>query len=134
MTTLLALGPHQFEIIGLNYQSLQRETKAHWASIERFGGYAARQFTGLGPDSTTISGLLFPDELGGWNEYEAIRATQAQGRAVMMVGFGANASGRVFGRVVIESISDTQDHINRRGIGRQMQFSINVAPYIGGPF
>ena len=90
MTVLLVLGPHVFEILPLNYQSLDRTTSATWASIPRFGGRAAKQFTGLGADDlTTISGLMFPEEFGGRGQYEAIRATQGLGIPVMMLGFGA---------------------------------------------
>lgn len=134
MSALLGLGPHVFTIIGLNYQQLERETTATWATIERFGGQAARQFTGLGPDSTTINGLLFPDELGGRGGYEAIRASQSAGRPLMMIGFGANAMGRVFGRIVLETVSDTQTHIGRDGQGKMVEFSVTVSPNGGGLF
>lgn len=134
MTALLSLGQSVFQIIGLNYQKLSTQTTANWAAIERFGGQSARQFTGLGPDSTTIDGLLFPDELGGRGQYEAIRRTQGRGRPVMMIGFGANSSGKIFGNVVIEEVSDTQTHIARHGGGKMLEFSITVAPYGGGFF
>ena len=127
---LLRLGNHSFEIIGLNYQSLSRTTTAHWVPIARFGGKAAKQFTGKGADDkATISGLLFPEEFGGREEYEAIRLTQGQGRPVMMVGFGANGAGRIFGKVCIETVSDTQDYISPNGQGKKQQFSIQISPY-----
>jgi len=131
---LLALGPHIFEIVGLNYQKLERESQAVWPAIKRFGGHAARQFTGLGPDSQTVNGLLFPDEFGGRGEYEAIRATQSRGSPVMMVGFSGATLGRVFGLVIIETVSDTQFHIDRSGAGKQLEFSVTVSPYGGSAF
>lgn len=131
MTALLALGPHIFEILPLNYQRLERETNAVWASVPRFGAEAARQFTGLGDDSFRIDGLLFPHEFGGRAEYEAIRATQRSGLPVMMAGLGTATAVRIFGLVVILNVSDEQTHIGRDGQGRVLSFSIELAPYGG---
>ncbi|MBA4783657.1 MAG: phage tail protein [Rhizobiales bacterium] len=129
MVPLLALGPHIFEIMPLNYQELERETVAQWASIPRFGQRSARQFVGLGDDQMTISGLIFPEALGGRENYEAIRLTQGRGVAVSLVGMGASQIARPFGKVVILSVSDTQSVIGPDGQGRVLSFYIDVAPY-----
>jgi len=134
MTALLALGPHIFEILPLNYQQIERETRAEWASIARFGARSARQFTGLGDDSLTISGLIFPEEFGGRSDYEAIRLTQAAGIPLMMAGMGASTTARIFGLVVVLSVSDTQTSIGPDGQGRVLEFSVEVAPYGGSAF
>lgn len=133
MSVLLVLGPHVFEILPLNYQQLERTTTANWASIPRFGGRAARQFTGYGGgDGLTISGLMFPEEFGGRARFEAIRATQGLGIPFMMAGLGAITGGRIFGLVCIETVSDTQTHIAPNGQGRVLDFSIEVSPYGDG--
>lgn len=131
MSALLQLGPHTFSILPLNYQQLERETVAKWASVPRFGQMAARQFTGLGDDSTTISGLIFPEEFGGRTEYEALRLTQAAGVPVILAGMGAASLARVFGLVVLLSVSDTQSYIGPTGEGRMLEFSVELAPYGG---
>lgn len=129
---LLALGPHMFEIAPLNFQQIERSTEALWPTISRFGGRPGRQFTGYGDDRLTISGLLFPDEMGGRAEYEAIRVTQAAAQPVLMLGWATGLSAAsVFGRVVILSVKDTQSLINRQGFGRKIEFSIEVAPFSG---
>jgi len=131
---LLSLGPHVFEIAPLNFQAIERTTEALWPAISRFGGAPGRQFTGFGEDPITISGLLYPDELGGRAEFEAIRATQRAARPVLMVGWAA-ASGmaaRIFGQVVILAVSDQQTAINRSGAGRRLAYDIEVAPFGNG--
>lgn len=130
---LLALGPHVFEIAPLNFQQIERSTEALWPTISRFGGRPGRQFTGYGEDSITITGLLFPDEMGGRAEYEAIRVTQAAAKPVLMLGWatGLSMAASLFGRVVILNVQDTQSIINRQGFGRKIEFSIDVAPYHG---
>ena len=130
---LLALGPNMFEIAPLNFQSIERTTEAVWAAIPRFGAAPGRQFTGYGEDPIRISGLLFPDELGGRGEFEAIRLTQQAARPVTMMGWaGSGMAARIFGLVVILSVSDQQTSINRQGVGRRLSFDIEVAPFVGG--
>lgn len=126
---LLLLGRVTFDILPLNFQELERETVAKWASIPRFGQRAARQFTGLGDDETTINGLIFPEEFGGRARYEVIRVEQAAGRPVMMMGLASATRVRSFGQVVILSVSDTQSHIAPNGQGRVLKFSVKVSPY-----
>ena len=129
---LLALGDNIFEIEPLNFQEIERTTVAKWPAVPRFGTRPARQFTGYGEHKVTIRGLLFPEAIGGREEYEAVRATQAAARPVSLIGFASSTKGRVFGLVVILSVSDTQDHIGPDGGGRRLSFDIECAPYGGG--
>ena len=133
MTPLLALGPHIFEIAPLNFQEIERDTEAKWPAISRFGGRPGRQFTGSGEDPITISGLLFPEELGGRDEFEAIRTTQRAAKPVLLVGWSVAVStaAQIFGRVVILRIRDRQTVISRSGHGRRLSFDIEVAPFPG---
>ncbi|OKP66783.1 phage tail protein [Ensifer adhaerens] len=133
MTPLLALGPHMFEIAPLNYQQIVRDTEAKWPAISRFGGRPGRQFTGYGEDPITISGLLYPDEIGGRREFEAIRATQKAARPVLLMGWSSDilTAAQLIGRVVILRVGDTQSAIGRHGMGRRVEFDIEVAPFVG---
>lgn len=130
MTPLLALGPHIFEIAPLNYQEISRDTEAKWPAINRFGSRPGRQFTGYGEDTIVISGLLFPDELGGREEFEAIRLTQKAAKPILMMGWSSavKTAAQLFGRVVILRVGDTQSAIGRHGMGRKVSFDIEVAP------
>lgn len=133
MTPLLALGPHIFQIAPLNFQAIERETEVKWPAVPRFGGRPGRQMTGYGEDPIRISGLLFPEELGGREEFEALRATQLAARPVILAGWAASsAAARIFGLVVILRISDQQTSINRQGLGRRLAYDIEVAPAGGG--
>ncbi|MFT4162869.1 phage tail protein [Shinella sp.] len=126
---LLALGPHMFEIAPLNFQAIERETTVKWPAIARFGGRPGRQMTGYGEDPITISGLLYPDELGGRDEFEAVRATQQTAQPVLMVGWsGSGMKARIYGLVVIVTVRDQQTSINRDGFGRRLSYDIEVAP------
>lgn len=133
---LMALGPHVFEVLPLNYQRLERLTEALWASVPRLGVRPSRQFVGFGDDPLTISGVLLPGEFGGRSEFEAIRLTQAAGLPVPLVGFGSDTTGRVWGLVIITLISDAQEEIGPDGSGQVLTYDIEVAAYdeTGGTF
>lgn len=133
MTPLLALGPHVFEIAPLNFQEIVRDTEIKWPSISRFGGRPGRQFTGYGEDPITISGLLYPEELGGRDEFEAIKVTAKSATPVIMMGWSSTiaTAAKVFGRVVILRVGDTQTAISRSGQARRISYDIEVAPFPG---
>lgn len=128
---LLALGSHIFEVAPLNFQSIERATQVKWPAIPRFGNRPGRQFTGYGDDPMTISGKLYPEELGGRDEFEAIRATQRAAQPVMLIGWAAatGTKARIFGQVVILDVFDRQSSFNRAGQSRRLEFDIEVAPY-----
>jgi len=130
MTPLLSLGDHVFEIEPFNFQRLVTETTVKWPAIARFGGRPGRQHTGFGEDPITISGLLYPEELGGGPEFEALRETQRAARPVIMMGWAASTgmAARILGRVVILSVKDTKNRFGPSGMARRMSFDIEVAP------
>lgn len=132
-TPLLALGPHIFQISELNFQEIKRSTEAMWPAIPRFGTHPGRQFTGFGDDSIEISGLLFPDEFNDREQFEALRLTQRGKRPVTLLGWAVGSgAAQVFARVVILKVEDTQSRINRKGAGRRIEYSVTLAPMVGG--
>ena len=131
MTAVLALGPHDFEILPMSLQRIAERTVADWPAIRRFGARAARQFTGLGgEDEMTLEGLIFSAEFGGYEDYLALKATQAAGQPVPLVGWGAGAAyAVVFGLVAITEVGATHEYIGPDGIGRKIGFEVKVAPF-----
>lgn len=130
MMPLLALGPHIFEIAPLNFQEIRSLTEVKWPATPRFGKRPGRQFTGYGEDPITISGLLYPEELGGREELKAIKLTAKAAQPIIMMGWSSllTSAAEVFGRVVILSVDDSQTIISKSGYGRKLEFSIEVAP------
>ncbi len=127
---LLALGWHTFQITPLNYQELSREAEFRWAVQNRLGADPVYQAVGPGEVPMSISGLLFPESLGGYGQYQALEATASLMRPVMMVsGFG-----HVFGLVVITKVGQTHKHIGARGMPRMIEFEIEVKKQGGSLF
>lgn len=133
--SFLALGPNVFSILPVTLQKITRETKSNWAAVPRFGGDVARQFTGHGEHQIKLEGLVFNSHFGGFDQYEALRATQLAATPVPMIGMSAGLVGLVYGLVVILSISDTQEYLDpETGVGKKLGFDCEVAPFGGeGP-
>jgi uncharacterized protein len=130
--SLLALGPHIFEILPMTLQKIEGENTANWPVVQRFGMGPARQFTGPGDATRKIEGLIFNEEFGGYEDYLALIATQRAGVPVEMVGWGAGAAyAMIMGPVCILKVSDTHEFIGPDGIGRKITFGIEVARFGG---
>lgn len=133
--SFLALGPNIFSVLPVTIGRLSRETRSNWAAIPRFGGEVARQFTGHGEHAIKLEGLVFNAHFGGFERYEGVRATQLAAAPVPLIGMSAGLVGTVYGLVVILSVGDAQEYLDREtGIGKKLAFDVDVAPFGGeGP-
>ncbi|CAA0130326.1 Uncharacterised protein [Starkeya nomas] len=106
---LMSIGPHVFKVIGLNGKSVDFSTEAAFAEFPRWGAADGAQFHGMRRDTMVITGVLFPDAIGGEADYQAIRGSQRSGRvlpALRMQGFAAD----VLGSFVVERVSDLSEY------------------------
>lgn len=137
---VLAIGPAVFEILPLSLQRITEMTRANWASVPRFGRAAARQLVGFGDDSFRIEGLFFNSDFGGFEDYMLLKRLQAAGEPLdLLGGAGADAYATVFGPVVILQVGATHEYIGEGGVGRKVEFDVELAPsgdgaYGGGLF
>ena len=131
----LALGSNIFQCLPVTLSKLSRETKTNWAPVARFGGDVVRHFTGHGEHVIRLEGLVYNSHFGGFGQYESLRVTQIAAQPVPLIGMSAGLVGTVYGLVVILSVSDTQEYLDRdSGIGRKLVFTVEVAPFGGdGP-
>lgn len=137
MSALLAIGEHIFEALPLSLQKIKEVTKADWPATKRFGVGPARQFTGRGEDDFEVEGLYFDAEFGGHAEYLALKATQAAGQPVELIGWAAGGvavggvAASVFATVVILEVGATHEKLLASGIGTKTEFSVKLAPFGG---
>lgn len=122
---LMALGPHVFQVVGLNGQAVEISTEAAWAEFGRFGATDGAHFTGMKRAQQVIRGVLFPDAIGGLADYEAIRVSQYAGLRLPLLQMGRGFSASVLGRVTIEHVSD----LSEWG-GRKIAFDITLKGYV----
>lgn len=102
---LMCIGPHVFRPVGLNGREIEFTTEAVLAEIPRFGQQDGAQWQGLRRDTLVISGVLFPDAIGGLPDYQGIRASQSIGQALPMLQM-AGFVGTVLGSFVVERVTD----------------------------
>lgn len=121
---LMAIGPHIFQAIGLNGQSIETSTEAIWVDVPRFGMVDGAQMHGWKRAEMSIRGVLFPDQIGGLPDYEALRAGQYGGRPLPMLRMGRGFSARVFGAVTIERVSDLEEYG-----GKKIAFTVDLKGY-----
>lgn len=125
---MLQLGDFQFGISTAAYQDLSRSTKYRWPAQERFSQIAARQFTGPGDDTITLTGTIFPEYRGGTFQIEDMRTEAALGQPLMMV----SGRGDVMGRWVIEEITEKQSVFAAQGVARRQEFTLQLTKFDDG--
>ena len=132
MPALLAIGPHIFESLPLSLQKIREKTKANWPATKRFGVGPARQFTGRDEDEFEIEGLYYDAEFGGHAEYLALKATQAAGKPVELIGWAAGGvAASLFGTVVLLEVGAEHEHIHTSGVGLKVEFSVKLGVFGG---
>lgn len=124
----MRLGPLKFSIDGAAYQQLSRAVSYRWARQERIGANDAMQFTGLGPETISLTGVVFPLFRGGTGQLDAMRLAGSVGVPLPMI----DGRGRVLGLFVIEEVSEEQTVFAIAGIPRKQTFSMRLSRYDGG--
>lgn len=123
--TLLALGDFRFSIDTAAYQEFQRTTEYRWPKQERIGQGPARQFVGLGDDTITLPGVVYPHNRGGLGQVATMRAMAGQGLPLMLV----SGTGEVLGKFVIETVEENASAFFSDGAPRRQAFSLKLGRY-----
>lgn len=121
---LMAVGPHVFQVIGLNGQDIDTTTEATWVDVPRFGMTDGAQFQGRKRPEMSIKGVLFPDQVGGLPDYEAMRGSQYAGVPLPLIRMGRGFTAVVLGAVTIERVSDLETYG-----GKKIAFTIDLKGY-----
>lgn len=120
---MMSLGQFVFSLSTLSYQELQRRTSWKHPSTARVGGRNARQFTGAGDDSITLSGWFAPDQgIGKLSSITELRNMGDDGEAYVLV----DGAGNVYGAFVIEGLDEGQSLHTKDGTPRRVEFTLNL--------
>lgn len=122
---MMTLGQFSFELATAVFQELKRVTEYRWPKQERFGKAPVRQFVGLGDDSITLPGVIFPAWRGGRFQVDAMRAMAARGEPLFMV----DGDGTVMGRWVIERIEETKSNFAAAGAPLKQEYSLSLCKF-----
>lgn len=120
---MMGYGQFVFSLSTLAYQELQRQSAWRQPSNSRVGARPAKQFTGPGDDSITLSGVLVPEFMGKTVSLGELREMADAGLAWPLV----TGSGEVLGAWVIESLSETRSVLMDNGAARRIEFQLQLA-------
>jgi len=126
---MLAFGSYIFSLNTAAYQNFNRDTGYTWASIERIGQDAARQFTGPGDDTIDLEGVVYPSFRGGGAQISKLRALAGSGLPQVVI----DGIGNVYGRWVVTKITERQSYFAAFGQPRKQEFTISLLRFDGGP-
>lgn len=130
MAIPMALGPFMFKSLNFGFNGLGRDLNTPWASIATVGGLNRLQWTGGEDDTVVVEGVIFPEEFGGLNTLDRVRAAAQAGLVLPLVTLGGN----VYGIYVIEMVSEDQSYHDARGMPRKDVFRLGLKRFPGGAF
>jgi len=119
---MMALGMFVFSLPTLAYQELQRQTEWKHPSTARVGTRDARQFTGKGDDTITLSGWIAPELTGSLYSLDALRLMADTGKSWILI----LGTGRIYGSFVITNMTEGRTVLARNGDAGRIEFSLTL--------
>lgn len=119
---LMQLGVLTFEVYPFNADQVMRDTGADFAAKDVMSTRRSREFMGEADENIQITGRLFPERFGGLDGLETLDAMRASGIAQLLV----RGDGKNMGWFLIERVNERSGFLDREGVGRLIDFSINI--------
>lgn len=130
MHVMMALGEFRFALKTAAYQQLERSDEYRWESLERIGRAPAMQYIGRGHTTITLNGIIYPHFKSGLKQVDKMRKKCGGGEPHNLV----SGYGKVFGKFVVMSISETQEYFFSNGAPRRIEFTMELKSYGGDGF
>lgn len=118
---------YRFSLDTAAYQGRSRTTTYRWAKQERLTREPALQFVGPGDDTLKLSGVIYPHYKGGLGQVDSMRQEAGKGKPFILI----EGTGTVFGKFVIESISEDQEHFMANGTPKKISFTLDLRKFGG---
>jgi phage protein U len=122
---MMQLGEYQFGIESAVYEQLRRSTSYRWQAQERIGRRPAQQFAGIGQETITLNGRIYPFYKGGLGQLDTMRTEAGQGEARILV----DGLGRIWGKWAVRRIEETQSTLMPDGVPEKIDFSLELVRY-----
>jgi uncharacterized protein len=120
---LMSLDQFVFGLNTASFHELQRRTSWKHPATSRVGARNARQYTGEGDDTITLTGLITPNQFGTMQSLVTLRSMAGDGDAYVLV----DGAGRVYGAFIIEGITEGQTLHMQDGTPRRIEFTIELS-------
>jgi phage protein U len=122
---MLRLGQFAFQIDGATYQEFNRTNEYRWQSQPYVNAPPGYQYTGKGEESISLSGVVFPGYIRSFEQLNLMRAEADKGTPLLLV----DGRGFVYGRYIIQSISEAVNSFYPQGVPRRQQFNLELKRY-----
>ncbi len=138
MDVMLTLGDFPFMIKTAAYDTLKRSFQYKWAELERLPhpkyktvgiGGAALQYMGLGSQTISLNGTIYPRQRGMESSLVTIRAMAGTGKPKLLMSF----EGDIMGKWIIKQVDETKNEyakINNKVVPRKIEFSIELQRFV----
>jgi hypothetical protein len=123
--TMMSLGDFRFGIETAAYQKLQRSVDYRWPSQARVGRRPAKQFAGIGDDTISLDGVIYPHYKGGLGQLAQLRDLAGQGEPLILT----TGTGKIMGKWCIENVTDTGSFFHPDGTPRKQEFRFKLSHY-----
>lgn len=127
-TPQLMLGSFMFSLNTAAFQEFHRSVEHRWASQEVYGEHEVLHYCGIGKETITLPGVIYPSYRGGTGQIEKMRQLARGGKPLQLI----SASGGLLGKWVIESIEEKQSHHAALGLPRKQEFNLKLRNYESG--
>lgn len=127
--TLFQLGALQFQVWPVNISEVEREVGGDYAAKDLVGSMRSREYMGPADDKIRLGGVLYPHKFGGTPGIQALQVMAEMGVPQMLI----RGDGGVFGWYVIEKVTDKHAYIDMVGVGRVIEFEIELVRSPLGP-
>jgi len=122
----MALDLFVFSIATAAYQTFTRSSRYRWQSQERLLRRPAQQFLGIGEETISLDGVIYPEfRQAGLYQIDDMRRLASRGEPLDMV----DGYGNIIGVWVIESIEETHAIIGEHGIPLKQTFRMALKHY-----
>lgn len=122
---MLMVGNFKFSLNTAAFSEMTRTTGAAWGTVPRIGQYDAMQFTGPGPDTLELPGVIFPDMFGYSSTLDQLRYMMLQGQPYRLI----LGDGSIIGLWAITGIRETKSSFKSDASARRIEFSVSLAKY-----
>jgi uncharacterized protein len=120
---MMCLGQFVFSLRTAPFKELQRQRSWKHRTNSRVGARDASQFTGVGDDTITLSGMVAEDNsIGSTASLDELVEMADKGDAYVLV----DGLGHVYGAYIFESLNETASYHTVHGEPRMIEFNLSI--------
>ena len=119
---MMVLGSYTFGVDTTAFQELNRNTEWRWPSQDVFESRPVLQFTGLGKDTLTLPGVIFPEYWGGTGQLDQLRALGDEAQPQILI----DGRGNILGEFVVTGVQERGSVFAQRGVARRQEFTLTL--------